>query len=280
MSDLAESLRLRGLLCPIRVRPDGHHGYVGVFGERRWRAAQTLGWPTITAVVAGGEPTETDRTLEQLSENVFRDDLRPIEKANAYLRVMTLENWTAKELASHLGVSPGKVSQDLRLLDLSEDIQASVNAGRIPASVAYEIARAREEERPELARQVTDENATRGQIRAQVRTGGVPPKAAAFSLDIPAGPYRFAVAGNRITVSGKKIDSPVAVASAARALAAATAGLVKQPDKKASRRNAGPPGAAVPGEATPPTTIPSLPDPGHVAGGGELVPEAPKEGNS
>jgi ParB family chromosome partitioning protein len=275
LQELVASMKRRGQLCPIRVRRDGQNGYVGVFGERRYRAAKILGWTSIDAVVVEGVPTEADRTLEQLSENVFRDDLRPVERANAYRRVMADQKWTAKELASHLGVSPAKVSQDLKLLELPEDIRAAVNAGTIPATTAYEIAKAPPEARPGLARQVTEGKATRGQVRDQARNGrdGKP------SLEIAARPpYRFVIKGNTITVAGKKIDSRKALAEAAKAFAKAAEILLKNPDKTTAEWEAGLSGAAAPGAAEPPNHIPLSPDAGRAAGGGETVSEAPKEG--
>jgi ParB/RepB/Spo0J family partition protein len=280
LRDLAESMKRRGQLCPIRVRRDGQNGYAGVFGERRYRAAKILGMESIDAVVVEGEPTEADLTLEQLSENVFRDDLRPIDRANAYRRVMADQKWTAKELASHLGVSPGKVSQDLKLLKLPQEIQNEVNERAIPQSTAYEIARAPAEDRHELARQVTEGNATRGQVRDRVRNGS-PARAARPSLEIAGRPpYRFVIKGNTVTVAGKKLDSRKSLVEAARAFARAAETLLKNPDQNVAEWEAGLSGASTPAATEPPNHIPSSPDAGHVAGDGEPVSEAPKEGKS
>jgi ParB/RepB/Spo0J family partition protein len=283
LQELAASMKRRGQLCPARVRRGGQLGYVGVFGERRYRAAKLLGWTSIDAVVVEGEPTEADLTLEQLSENVFRDELRPIERANAYRRVMADQKWTAKELASHLGVSPAKVCQDLKLLGLSEDIQAAVNAGKIPTTAAYAITGAPAAAQAELARQVTEGKATRDQVRDQVRNGraGPPGRDSKPSLKFAARPpYRFEIKGNTVTVAGKKLDSRHALVEAARAFAKAAETLLKNPDKNIAEWEAALRGAAAPATAEPQNHVPSSPDAGRVADGGEPVSEAPKEGNS
>ena len=82
---LAESLRSRGQLQPIRVRWDaGQQSWVIVSGERRWRAAGLAGLTSLACVEVKGEPTPDEILEDQLIENCLRADLKPIEQAHAY----------------------------------------------------------------------------------------------------------------------------------------------------------------------------------------------------
>ncbi len=211
--ELAESMSRCGLLNAIRVRPAGGR-YELVCGERRYRAALELGWTTIMAVVAEAELTEADRTLEQLSENLFREALQPVEQAKAFNRLMTAEKWTAKELAARLGMSPAKVCQHLRLLDLPPDVQAEVDRGLIPATTAYEIAKAPAEEQPGLAREVKAGNLTRDQVKAAAGPKKPGSDRDHLKLFLDGNHFDFDVDGNKVVIKGKKIDSARLLADA------------------------------------------------------------------
>ena len=86
---LAQSLRQRGLLQPIRVRWDaGQERYVIICGERRWRAAKMAGLESLACVIVEGDLTHQERLAIQLVENALREDLKPIEQARAYKTLM------------------------------------------------------------------------------------------------------------------------------------------------------------------------------------------------
>lgn len=227
LAELAANMKARGLLCPIRLRTGKDGRYQGVCGERRTRAARMLGWETIPAVVADRDVTEAERTLEQLSENLFRDDLQPVELAKSYQRVMQQQKWKAKELAAALGVSPAKVSQSLRLLDLPADIQADVDRGTIPATTAYEIAKAPAAMQADLACGVKMEQLTRDQVKAAAGAKAAGSKREPFRASLPGNHFDFEVDGNRIVVRGKTIDSARLLADAVGELAAAVRALAR-----------------------------------------------------
>src|SRR5262249_33555180 len=100
LARLAEALRSRGRLQPIRVRWDQGRGvYVVVVGERRWRAARLAGLESLVCVVADGDPSDAEILEDQLVENALRQDLKPVEQARAYRRLMERLGLTPQQLA-------------------------------------------------------------------------------------------------------------------------------------------------------------------------------------
>jgi ParB family chromosome partitioning protein len=143
---LKSSIARDGFLQPIVVRRlDGDRTQL-IAGERRLRAAQELGLPTIPAIVAD---VDDDRLLElALVENVQREDLNPIELAEGYRSLMSLKGWTQELLAEALGVSRSSVANTLRLLELPSDMQSSIARGHISmghAKVLLSVEDAREQ---------------------------------------------------------------------------------------------------------------------------------------
>jgi ParB family chromosome partitioning protein len=137
---LAESLRTRGQLQPIRVRWDEGRGvYVVVVGERRWRAARMAGLTTIAAVVMDDALEPGELLAIQLVENAVREDLRPIEQAKAFRALMDRNGWTVRQIAQELAIDHSNVVRALALLKLPESVQASVEAGSIAPRTAYEL---------------------------------------------------------------------------------------------------------------------------------------------
>jgi ParB family chromosome partitioning protein len=138
---LALSIREKGQLVPIRCRWDEGLGkWVVLAGERRYRACGVAGVPTVRVELVEGELSPAQVLAEQLIENCQREDLRPVERAEAFERLMELEGWTGAELAAHLHLHPSTVSRALALLDrLPEDLRDKVSAGELGAQAAYEL---------------------------------------------------------------------------------------------------------------------------------------------
>jgi ParB family chromosome partitioning protein len=133
LTDLANSMAASGLLQPILVRPhDG--GFELIAGERRWRAAERLGWPRIPAVVKEVD----DRTLLTLAliENLQRDDLSPIDEASGYRRLGEEFHLGHSEIARAVGRDRSTIANLLRLLQLPSDVQAMVHEKRLSAGHA------------------------------------------------------------------------------------------------------------------------------------------------
>jgi ParB family transcriptional regulator, chromosome partitioning protein len=139
---LADSLRIRGQLQPIRVRWDEGRGvYVILVGERRWRAARLAGVDTLSCVIVEQSIEPNELLALQLVENALREDLRPVEQARAYRRLMDAHGWSSRQVAEELHVGQASVVRALALLDLPPEVQDRVDGGKLAASVAYEVSR-------------------------------------------------------------------------------------------------------------------------------------------
>ncbi len=126
LQELAESIRVQGIVQPIVVRPDGNH-FELVAGERRWRAAQLAGLQKIPAVIRDLDSRSVAAIA--LIENIQREDLNPLEEAQAFLRLIEEFDLTHQQVAESVGRSRATVSNLLRLLDLAEPVKEQVNKG-------------------------------------------------------------------------------------------------------------------------------------------------------
>ena len=128
LRELASSFRQTGVLQPVIVRPHGD-GYQLIAGERRWRAAQMAGLERIPAVVR--QATNAEALELALVENLLREDLNPLEEAEAYQRLLTEFQWSQEELAQRVGRDRTTISNALRLLKLPPPIQDDLREGRL-----------------------------------------------------------------------------------------------------------------------------------------------------
>jgi ParB family chromosome partitioning protein len=129
LQELAGSIRERGVLQPVLVRPweDGRYGLVA--GERRWRAAQLAGLQTIPALVS---PYDDLAALEAaLIENMAREDLNPVEEARACATLVQDLGLSYREIGARLGCHKSVVSNLMRLLQLPEEILELLERGEL-----------------------------------------------------------------------------------------------------------------------------------------------------
>lgn len=131
IKELAETLDKDGLLQPIVVREDGEDHYEIIAGERRYRAAKSLNWGTIPAIV--NNMNDDQAASLALIENLQREDLNPIDEAKAYTNLMKLNDLTQTALAKDMGKSQSYVANKLRLLKLDDDVQKALIEGKITA---------------------------------------------------------------------------------------------------------------------------------------------------
>jgi ParB family transcriptional regulator, chromosome partitioning protein len=126
---LADSLRDRGLLQPVLVRPVPGGTYELIAGERRWRAARLAGLDTLPALV---RPHDDAQSLElALIENMAREDLNPLEEARAITALVDELGLTREEVGRRVGRSRVAVSNLMRLLELPDDALALIEAGTL-----------------------------------------------------------------------------------------------------------------------------------------------------
>ena len=129
MEELVESIRTRGVLQPILVRPLPGRRYEIVAGERRWRAAQAAQLHEIPVVIR--ELDDAAAFEVALVENIQRADLNPVEEAEGFRRLIGDYGHTQEGLAKIVGKSRSHVANLLRLLDLPDDIREQVAAGAL-----------------------------------------------------------------------------------------------------------------------------------------------------
>ena len=129
LEELTRSVRVHGIVQPIVVRPAPDGRYELVAGERRWRAARSAGLATIPAVVR--DVADDTALALAIIENVQREDLGPIEEAQALARLIGEFSMTHQQVADVVGRSRSAVSNLVRLLDLEEDVRALVESGEL-----------------------------------------------------------------------------------------------------------------------------------------------------
>ncbi len=133
IASLAVSIREVGILQPIVVRKAGA-GYELIAGERRLRAAKLAGLATIPVVVRDTDDADTLR--EALIENIHREDLGPIELAEAFRQLLEELGLKQEELADRVGVSRSHIANTIRLLQLPIDVQQLLTDGKLQAGHA------------------------------------------------------------------------------------------------------------------------------------------------
>lgn len=127
---LADSIKEQGILQPVLVVKSKGGGYELISGERRLRAAQSLGWRNIPAVV---KESATSKEMAEwaIIENVQRDDLNPLEEARAYKRLVDEFQMTQEDVAQKVGRERSTVANSLRLLKLPKEVQGLLERGEL-----------------------------------------------------------------------------------------------------------------------------------------------------
>lgn len=134
LAGLADSIAVHGVLQPILVREVGPERYAIVAGERRWRAAKLAALNEIPAIVV--EMDEKTAAEVALIENIQREDLNPIEEAEAYETLAREYRLTQEDIAARVGKSRSAIANTMRLLDLPADVRALVMNGTLSAGHA------------------------------------------------------------------------------------------------------------------------------------------------
>ena len=189
LADLANSIRQKGIVQPVLVRPNPNREtrFELIAGERRWRAAQLAKVHTIPAVVRDFSDNEAYEIA--LIENIQRADLTVIEEAHGYQKLLDHHQYTQEQLAEIIGKSRSHVANLLRLLSLPEDVQNLIVTGQLTMGQVRPIIN-----HPDcslLARDIVKKGLSARQVEAlakKPRRGSTPAKAAdhGASADIRA----------------------------------------------------------------------------------------------
>jgi len=213
---LAESIKVQGIVQPVLVRPRPAGGFELIAGERRWRAAQQAGTPTIPALVR--ETDDRDTLLLGIVENVAREQLTPVEEAHAYALLVDEFGLSLGEIGERVGRSKPAVSNRMRLLELSEDVLGMVERGELTDGHARAVLAVPDNEgRRRLAREIVTKGLTVRAAERAARWAGAqrkPRREPAIKVD-PALAERVRVACERATgfrprVTASRIEIPIA----------------------------------------------------------------------
>ena len=167
LQELAETIKVHGLIQPIVVRKAGNR-YQIISGERRTRATKLAGISTIKAQVY---ENLDDKTMAEwaLIENIQRVDLNPVEIARSYQQLINNHNYTHDDLAKIVGKSRSAITNALRLLKLPEQVLAWIEEGKLNGGAARALCSDKVENVEELAKRVIDEGLNVRQIEAIIR---------------------------------------------------------------------------------------------------------------
>jgi ParB family chromosome partitioning protein len=169
LETLAESIRRRGLLQPLVVRRV-RGGYELIAGERRLRASQRAGLETVPVVVREADPQE--RLELALIENLQRENLSPLEEAEAYRHLIDVHGLTQEDVAKAVGKSRPAVANALRLLALPDAVKAQLEGGELSAGHARAVLSIGEAtDQVDFARELVADRVSKGEAerRAQAR---------------------------------------------------------------------------------------------------------------
>ena len=180
LDDLADSIRVHGIIQPLTVRRLSTGYYQIIAGERRWRAAKQAGLEEVPAVIIEAD----DRKVMELAliENLQREDLNPVEEARGYQVLMEEYGLTQEEVAQRMGKSRPAVTNTLRLLALPEAVLILVEEGSLSAGHARAILGAPSQElqvqvAQQAASQALSVRQTEALVRALQREAKAKPKA-------------------------------------------------------------------------------------------------------
>jgi ParB family chromosome partitioning protein len=182
LDQLVRSIQESGVVQPILVRPRPDGRFQIIAGERRFRAAQKIGLPTIPAVIRN---VADERVLEfALVENIQREELSPIEEAQALKRLQDELSLTQEALAGKVGKDRATVANTLRLLRLPLEVRDELHKGTLSAGHARALLAIEDQgELKELATQAIKQGLSVRQIEARVQAAKSPKKAKTRTTD-------------------------------------------------------------------------------------------------
>ena len=209
LDELAQSIRHNGIIQPLVVRRNGDRFEI-IAGERRWRAAQKAGLHKIPCVV---RDVSSENVLElSLIENIQREELNPIEEANAFKKLLEMRDLTQEEVARRIGKERSSITNALRLLKLPVELQRLVedeklSMGHARALLSIDSA----EHQISLAREITSKTlSVRETERLVKRTHDAPSRAGQNKPQSIEGVERANILAAEAKLS-KKLGAPVKI---------------------------------------------------------------------
>ena len=203
LRELADSIRTHGLVQPIIVRRRGLR-YEIIAGERRWRAAQLAGALKIPAVI---RDVPDEQVLElSLIENIQREDLNPIEEAQAYQRLIERLGLTQEEVARRVGRDRTSIANSLRLLRLPHEVQTLIEEGKLSFGHAKALlSLSSADAQKQLAQEVVARGLSVRETEAAVRKWNAAASPQVRRGSVPTDPHLRAAAERLGRYLGKKV---------------------------------------------------------------------------
>ncbi len=167
LQELADSIAAQGVVQPIVVRPVATNSYEIIAGERRWRAAQLAGLAEIPVVI--NDVDDQSAMAMGLIENIQRDDLNPLEEAQALHRLLAEFELTHQQIAEAIGKSRTTVTNLMRLLDLNPDVKEMIDERQLEMGHARALLPLEAEQQSTAARQVVARGLSVRETEALVR---------------------------------------------------------------------------------------------------------------
>jgi ParB family chromosome partitioning protein len=218
LAELAASIRQSGIVQPILVRRLAGDRYQIIAGERRWRAAQQAGLPTVPVTV---REVPDERLLElALVENIQRQELNALEEAHAYKRLLEDLGLTQEEVAQRVGKDRSTVANTLRLLRVPKEVREMLGAGRLEAGHARALlALEHAEDQVALAREAARKGLSVREVEKRVALLRAPrPAAGRKDANTRAAEERLRAAlGSRVEIKRRGKGGTIAVAFASEA---------------------------------------------------------------
>lgn len=203
LAALAESIRLHGLLQPIVVRRTAT-GYEVIAGERRLRAATQLGLEEVPVVLRDADPQ--NRLELALIENIQREDLSPLEEAEAYRHLIDVYGLTQEEIARQVGKSRPAVANSLRLLSLPDAVKAQLESGELSAGHARAVLSVEgTAEQVEFARDITTRKIPKSEAEKLAAARRTKPSRRAQPAPVAQDPHWHSVAEELTRALGTRV---------------------------------------------------------------------------
>ena len=206
LQKLSESISEHGIVEPLIVRDKGDH-YEIISGERRWRAAGKAGLKEVPVIIRN-DLTEQQTAVIALIENIQREDLNPIDEANAYLRLVNDFGLTQEEVSRQVSKSRTAITNSLRLLKLSEEVRQLLISGEISSGHARALLPLDSEKAQlEIAQRIIRDQLSVRDVEKLVKTyGKIPavPKKDTSSADYRELEERLKLSlGTRVSISAR-----------------------------------------------------------------------------
>ena len=161
LNELAESIKQKGVLQPVIVRIDENQKVWLVAGERRYRAARIAGLSSVPGIITKGHPAEI-----ALIENIQREDLKPMEEAEAYARMVNEHGYSQDQLAQVIGKAKSTISETMSLNKLPDDIKSEVRRADLPRRLLLEVSKQKTDaQMRKLYKRIVEKNLSSDQVR-------------------------------------------------------------------------------------------------------------------